>query len=244
MRNTDAFHEKEKDTSDEYDAPVQQTNRVLQSIQTLPLFFIYIAATQVYQPIAVFKNLSADIIKRKGQTAEASEYLSSVNQIVPIVSTPLLGLFMDHFGYRMEIVPLTALLYMTTFGLLAYSDANPLIAMIISSFGQAFNTAPYLVMIPLLIIDNRTVGFAWGLWKALASTSQVIMDISLGKVQNNSPDNSYTEVLKILLAVKATEFFWGITYILIDKLYAMGPFARVKRQDEQTKHDAEVVKHS
>lgn len=111
---------------------------------------------------------------------------------------------------------------MITFALLAYTEANPLIAMIISSFGQAFNTAPYLCSIPLLISDNTTIGFAWGLWKAMAATSQIIMDTSLGKVQDESPNQSYTNVLTILLAVKALEFGFGILYVLFDHRFAAG----------------------
>lgn len=69
---------------------------------TLPVFFVYIAATQFYQPIAVFNNLSADIIRWKGLSPRASGYLASVGQVAPIFVAPLLGGFFDRYGHRME----------------------------------------------------------------------------------------------------------------------------------------------
>lgn len=84
-----------------FDAPYNRRN-ILKAASTLPAFFVFLTATQFYQPIAVFNNLSADIIRRKGKTVEVSGYLSSVNQIVPIVVTPMLGAFFDRFGHRME----------------------------------------------------------------------------------------------------------------------------------------------
>jgi MFS family permease len=72
------------------------------TISALPLFFVYIAATQFFQPIAVFNNLSADIIRWKGLSPRASGYLASVGQMAPIFLAPLLGGFFDRFGHRLE----------------------------------------------------------------------------------------------------------------------------------------------
>jgi MFS family permease len=72
------------------------------TLNALPLFFVFIAVTQFYQPIAVFNNLSADIIRWKSLSPRASGYLASVGQVAPIFVAPLLGGFFDRYGHRME----------------------------------------------------------------------------------------------------------------------------------------------
>ncbi|CAO1620802.1 unnamed protein product [Parajaminaea phylloscopi] len=194
-------------------------------LASLPSLFIIIAATQFYQAPAVFNNLSADIIRRKDQTTEVASYLSSVNQVMPIVLTPIVGFVIDRFGKTMHFVPLTGICYSVSFSLLAFTSVNALCPMILASFGQALNTAPYLAMIPLLVRDS-TVGFAWGLWKSLAATDQVIMDTSLGQVQDETPQQTYTIVLSILLATKCLLLLLGLIYITLDTAFAGSVLSR------------------
>ncbi|PWN93499.1 MFS general substrate transporter, partial [Acaromyces ingoldii] len=65
----------------------------LTALRSLPAFFVVIAATQFYQPIAVFNNLSADVIRWKGQSPRQAGWTSSLGQVAPIFVAPWLGLF-------------------------------------------------------------------------------------------------------------------------------------------------------
>lgn len=76
----------------------------LTALRSLPAFFVVIAATQFYQPIAVFNNLSADVIRWKGQSPRQAGWTSSLGQVAPIFVAPWLGLFFDKHGHRMEWV--------------------------------------------------------------------------------------------------------------------------------------------
>jgi MFS family permease len=53
-------------------------------------------------------------------------YTASIGQIIPIVWTPLVGLFFDRFGRRVYFISITAALWVLVFSLLAYSDVHPL----------------------------------------------------------------------------------------------------------------------
>lgn len=69
---------------------------------SLPPFFVFMAVTQFYQPIAVFNNLAADIIRWKGTSPELAGYMAGLGQAVPIIIAPVLGISFDRFGHRME----------------------------------------------------------------------------------------------------------------------------------------------
>lgn len=72
------------------------------SVTSLPMFLVFIMITQFYQPIAVFNNLSADILQWRGSSQRTAGYLASLGQITPVFVAPLLGGFFDRYGHRME----------------------------------------------------------------------------------------------------------------------------------------------
>lgn len=72
------------------------------TVTSLPMFLVFIMMTQFYQPIAVFNNLSADILRWRGSSQRTAGYLASIGQVTPIFVAPLLGGFFDRYGHRME----------------------------------------------------------------------------------------------------------------------------------------------
>lgn len=110
-------------------------------------------------------------------------------------------------------------------GLLAWRRASPLLAMAIFSLGNALNTPPYLCALAVLLKDDATFGCAWGIWKALMQSYQIIMHTTLGRLQDASPGQGYQRVLLVLGLSKVLEVIWGLSYIVLDRLYAGGILA-------------------
>ncbi|UZJ55506.1 hypothetical protein CBS101457_004826 [Exobasidium rhododendri] len=211
-----------KPHSSTFPASVSTFAMLKKTLLTLPLFYVYISATQFYQPIAVFNNLSADIIRWKGLSLRASGYLASIGQVAPILVAPLLGGFFDRFGHRMDFIPVTALLLATSIGLLAWTNINPLLAMVIFSLGNALNTPPYLCSLAILLKDDAAFGCSWSIWKVLMQSNQIIMNTTLGRLQDNTPGRGYSRVLLVLFVSKAIEFLWGLSYVALDRIWALG----------------------
>jgi MFS family permease len=192
------------------------------TLSSLPAFFVYILVTQFYQPIAVFNNLSADILRWKGSSQVNAGYLASLGQATPILVAPLLGGFFDRYGHRMKFVSLTAVLLGSSFGLLAWTDLSPLLAMVIFSIGNALNTPPYLCSLAILLKDEATFGCSYGLWKAMMQGNQIIMNVTMGRLQDKTPGQGYERVLLVLFISKAAELVWGLSYVLLDQIWAQG----------------------
>lgn len=148
--------------------------------------------------------------------------------------------------------------------LLAYTDLSPIVAMAIFSVANAINTPPYLCSLAILLGQksktgehgnhsgeerrggDETFGFAWGLWKSLMSSYQIIMYTTLGRLQDSTPGNkageeSYQSVLLVLFVSKLAELVFGISYVVLDRRYAMGILAS---NEERRQEIEEEVKHS
>jgi MFS family permease len=208
-------------------APSSQANAtsslamLRKTLTSLPAFFVFIVVTQFYQPIAVFNNLSADILRWRGTSPREAGYLASIGQVTPIFIAPLLGSFFDRHGHRLEFIPLTAVLLGTTFALLAWTDIRPLIIMMIFSLGNAFNTPPYLCSLAILLKEEATFGCSYGIWKACMQGNQIIMNVTMGRLQDRTPGQGYERVLMVLFISKAAELIWGLSYVALDQIWAL-----------------------
>ena len=68
------------------------------------MFFWIMCATQVFQnaSVTVYTSNLADIqTQTRGTSTLAAGYNSSLQGIIPIVMTPVVGYFFDRFGWRM-----------------------------------------------------------------------------------------------------------------------------------------------
>jgi hypothetical protein len=114
------------------------------------------------------------------------------------------------------------LLLATSMALLAWTDVNPLFAMVVFSLGNALNTPPYLCSLAILLKDDAVFGCSWSIWKVLMQSNQIIMNTTLGKLQDHTPGRGYNYVLLVLFLSKAVEFMWGLSYVALDRIWALG----------------------
>lgn len=101
-----------------------------ESVTSLPAAFWIITISQLFQNAAVetYISLSASMVQdTRGASNLTSGYTAAVGQVIPIVVTPLVGLFFDMYGHRMFFVSATAALYIIVFGLLGFTQVNAFI---------------------------------------------------------------------------------------------------------------------
>lgn len=189
-------------------------------ISGVPRFFWLIACTQILQAgvVGSFNGLNADIItETRGSTAEIAGYTSAVQQVIPIVCTPLVGSFFDYFGRRMMVVSFTSAIWILVYCLIGFTKTNALGTMIIASLGSAMNALPFLVSIPLIVPSQVELGLVFGIWKAFNNSGSVIVDMIAGALQDITPGGTYERVIAFFVAVKGLEFCLGLFYGFFDK---------------------------
>lgn len=222
---------------------------ITQSISTMPSFFYVMVMTQVLQSgvLGAFSSNKAEVIEiTRGTTKLVAGYTSSLSLIIPVVMTPLVGLFFDRYGKRMYVGTFQAALWCLVIVLLAYTSVHPLIPIILSSFASSAQLLPFYGSIPIIVQSQTSIATAFGIWKAFNSNGSTIMDIATGAIQDRSTDrgvNQYDYVFALLLAIKGYDIFLVIGYHLIDKykfagILNMSERKRVKLQVGETEEEA------
>ncbi|KAI0170281.1 major facilitator superfamily domain-containing protein [Pestalotiopsis sp. NC0098] len=198
---------------------------IWRAINNVPRFFWLMACTQILQAgvVSSFNGLNADIITTtRGSTAQIAGYTSSVQQVIPIICTPLIGFFFDTFGYRMMIISFTSAIWILVYCLIGFTQTNALGTMVIASLGSAFNAIPFLVSIPLVVTSQAELGLVFGIWKAFNNSGTVVVDMIAGRLQDITPGGTYERVITFFVAVKGLEFCLGMFYGVFDRRYLSG----------------------
>ncbi|KAF4124452.1 Major Facilitator Superfamily [Geosmithia morbida] len=190
----------------------------LNSLLTLPWAYLMLPATQLLQSGAAggFSTSSADIIFFKGYTEEVAGYLSTAQEILPIVLSPVLGLAVDRYGHRFHYVAAAPILWIIACSVLGFTDVHPTAALVFSSLAGVINSMPLQICIPLLVADQAKIGTAFGVWRAFNNSGSTIMDVVFGVLQDGSKNNGYYKVLLVAIGIKAWAFVLGLSYIFID----------------------------
>ena len=79
------------------------------SIMKFPVFFWNVIVIEfIFAAVwSSFQTISTDLVENRfGATSVLAGYTASTSNVVPIVLTPLLGVFMDLFGHRIKICKL------------------------------------------------------------------------------------------------------------------------------------------
>jgi len=216
------------------------------SIASVPAAFWIVALSQILQSgtVGSFNGLAADMIKQTRNTSDATAgYTSGTNQIIPIFLTPFLGFIFDRYGRRMYFVSATAALWVLVFALMGFTTVHALVPMVLSSVALAFNALPFIASIPLLVPNQATIGTAFGIWKSLNNAGSVIMDVSTGAIQDQSPTGrrTYDNVLYFLIALKAVDIGYGMLYHIIDTRYFGGVLKRNEAQQRQAEEEERLA---
>lgn len=139
-------------------------------------------ATQVLQSGAAgsFSTSSANIIFKRGHTEAVAGYLSSAQNVLPIVLSSIIGAGVDRYRHRIHLIILASLLWITACALLGVSTVHPLVALVFYSLAGTINAMPLQICIPLLLRDQNKIGTAFGVWRAFNNSGSTIMDTRSG----------------------------------------------------------------
>ncbi|THY69766.1 MFS general substrate transporter [Aureobasidium pullulans] len=204
------------------------------TILRLPWAFWMLPMTQLLQSGAAggFSVSAADIIRMKGYTEAVAGYLSTAQDILPIVLSPILGIAIDRYGHRFHWVALAPVFWIMACSLIGFTSVHPLAALVFSSLAGVINSMPLQICIPLLVMDQNKLGTAFGLWRAFNNSGSTIMDIAFGVLQDGTEGQGYNRVLLLAIGIKGWAFCLGVSYILVD-YFKLGKGMTMTRKQRQ-----------
>lgn len=157
-------------------------------LRVLPKFFWVLCSTQVLQnaTVSVYSSNLADMqVVTRGTKELAAGYNSSLQGVIPIVLTPLAGLFFDKVGWRCIFISWTAALYVVVFALIGLTTVHPLAPILISSFALSTNAITFNACIPVLVGTQHLMGTAFGVWRAFVRRPYALLTVA--KLQHTHP---------------------------------------------------------
>ncbi|ORY67943.1 major facilitator superfamily domain-containing protein [Leucosporidium creatinivorum] len=215
-----------------------------QTVAALPAIFWLITLSQnlTFQNATVqtYVSLQADMVTQtRGAGLLTAGWISAVGQVPVMVIAPLLGLFFDRYGRRMDFVPISAVFFILVFTLMGFTDTNAIALTILQGVGLAINLLPFTISIPLMVPGVEQVGTAEGIFQAFINSGAVIVSTAAGAIQDLTPTGkgTYTNVFYFFCAIKALDFFFGLYYIYFDRYHLNGLLSRSEKsklvRDEQ-----------
>lgn len=177
----------------------QQELLAIQEKKTFKMFHVFLFP-QLYWLIILqgfilgslwttFIHINSEFIQlRFGSSDEAAAFNASLTQFFPIFFVPFLGLLLERYGKRLSTVLFCGFCFTLCIALLQFTKINPILAIFIFSLSLGSGPVSLLSSIPLLL-PITSVGTAYGIHKSATNIGDTIMDIVIGKLQDDKQEH-------------------------------------------------------
>ncbi|KAG0735601.1 hypothetical protein G6F57_006793 [Rhizopus arrhizus] len=209
--------------------------------QILLIEFLYAAVWSSFQTISTeFVQLHF------GSSAVLAGYKSSASQTVPIVATPLLGILMDMYGCRIDVLLVSSIFLILSTVLLGWTYVNAVVGMVFYSISLAFGPISMITSIGM-VLPSDYIGTGLGMYKSSNNIGTTILDIVVGVVQDHTKNQAYTGVMILFLVLACIGFvlicsLWASQYFVLDNLLETGRKRRMALMKERNQQEIDLKK--
>ncbi|KAJ1568819.1 hypothetical protein HK096_005210, partial [Nowakowskiella sp. JEL0078] len=134
-----------------------------------------------------FFHICTDFFQKKwypGDTQKAG-LVMSIPDLISAVGSPICGLFVDKYGHRSTVLPISALLLLLTHALLNYTLLSPIIAMSIMGISYSVFAAALWPCVSYLV-GRHQIATAYGIVTVALNVSLFFFPLVVAKIRNNS----------------------------------------------------------
>ncbi|KAI8589190.1 major facilitator superfamily domain-containing protein [Geranomyces variabilis] len=200
-----------------------------------------------------FLGFSTDLIKQrfKGSTAQAA-YKTTISLAVPLVLYFCLGPLFERFGHRVSAIFVSSGVLTLFCVFIGFTDIDPIVSMVLLAISIAFKGLASLTAIPL-VVPATHLGTAFAIYRCATSISSAILDLMVGKVQDNTPGETYDRVMAIFIGLSGIATLLSVAFIIVDRVVYGGvmqwndkkrkPIVEQRRREEElaTKERRDVL---
>ncbi|KAG1732634.1 MFS general substrate transporter [Suillus paluster] len=165
-------------------------------------WFVVLFATFENAGVQSFVSISTQFAQQRlKKGAVVGGWVSSFYLLLPVVLTPLEGVFIDTYGHRVTILFLSGCMFLISMILLRFSETVPtfVCAYVLYAFAQSFTPAPQVEIVRSIIPDPHYYATAFAIKKSIVQGSIVIIVTVAGKLQGLSPTNSLQSAVTVWL---------------------------------------------
>ncbi|KAI7848226.1 major facilitator superfamily domain-containing protein [Circinella umbellata] len=182
-------------------------------IMKFPVYFWVITVIEfIFAAVwSSFQTISTDLVENQfGAASVLAGYTASTLNVVPIVLTPLLEIFIDLYDHRIKILTCSGIFLIICAVLLGYTFANPMAGMVLYSFSLACGTIPMITSIGM-VLSSDYIGTGLDIYKSSNNIGSAILDIIVGLVQDRTAGHSYSGVMTLYLVLACI----GLGFVIV-----------------------------
>ncbi|KAJ3160945.1 hypothetical protein HDU86_008308 [Geranomyces michiganensis] len=148
---------------------------------------------------------------------EMAGRIMSIPDLLSSVGTPLCGLFIDRFGYRATLLPVTGLLLLTSHALMGWTTLTPIVPMVILGIGYSMFASALWTCIPYLVGPHQ-LATSYGLLSTSLNLTLTILPLVVAKIRSTFPD-SFVPVEAFFIGIACVAIFLSIGLCIVDERY-------------------------
>ncbi|KAJ1916438.1 hypothetical protein IWQ60_008105 [Tieghemiomyces parasiticus] len=176
-----------------------------------------------------FLGIAAEyVMKRWHEKTSVAAWKSSISLAVPIVGSPVIGLFIDRFGARGPTTIASAVLLLVAVVLLGWTHVSPEAGLTLFSLSLTIGPVALISAVALYLPLNM-VGTGIGLLKCGLNFGIIIVDVLVGRLQDFDND-SYDRVMVMMLILACAAVVTSTLFMISDHYWERGiqdaPYAR------------------
>ncbi|CAO3702432.1 unnamed protein product [Rhizopus stolonifer] len=196
---------------------------------------------------ASFQTISTNLVQvRFGSSAVLAGYKASAAQVVPIVASPILGILIEMYGCRVDILLFSAIFFILSMVLLGWTFVNAVVGMVFYSICLALGLISMVTSLGM-VLPSEYIGTGFGMYKSANNLGASIFDIVIGIIQDNTANQSYSNVMILFLTIGCVSFFliaglWVMQYVAYDNLLETGRKKRMILMKERTEAEMALKK--
>ncbi|KAG6966618.1 hypothetical protein JG688_00006696 [Phytophthora aleatoria] len=193
--------------------PVKQIS--CDNVQNFSRMFWVIALLHVnfINVFHLFQNVSASyLFQRYDYSIVKAGIVSSFSHLF-VVFAPFIGLTIDHFGGRILLIILAAILSVLAYVFMIFTEINPIVSMLLISICLSFTPTVLMAAIPNSV-SRKSFGTAFGIVEITDAIGATFGNLMVGYLRDET--GNYRSVMMMLLAMAVLVLFLALFLIFED----------------------------
>ncbi|KAF1793332.1 Major facilitator superfamily domain [Phytophthora cactorum] len=193
--------------------PVKQIS--CDNVQNFSRMFWVIALLHVnfINVFHLFQNVSASyLFQRYDYSIVKAGIVSSFSHLF-VVFAPFIGLTIDHFGGRILLIILAAILSVLAYVFMIFTEINPIVSMLLISICLSFTPTVLMAAIPNSV-SRKSFGTAFGIVEITDAIGATFGNLMVGYLRDET--GNYRSVMMMLLTMAVLVLFLALFLIFED----------------------------
>ncbi|CEG44665.1 major facilitator superfamily [Plasmopara halstedii] len=195
---------------------ITQTKQMsYENVQNFSRMFWVIALLHVnfINVFHLFQNVSASFLyQRYHYSIVKAGIVSSLSHLF-VVFAPCIGLAIDHFGGRIVLIIIAAILSVLAYIMMIFTETTPIVSMCLISICLSFTPMVLMAAIPSSV-SRKNFGTAFGIVEITDAIGATFGNLIVGYLRDETGD--YCSVMRMLLCLAISVLFLALMLVFED----------------------------